>query len=378
MYTNTLYSKDSSGRLRVWNITTNGNAVVVSHGLAEDGKISKKLYYAEGKNIGKVNETSPEAQADLEAEAKAVKQLKRGYFQTEAEALGSEDKTPMKLQQYKNYKHKIVYPALISEKLNGLRMLFDKDGFAQSKSGERYVLPQHIQHSIDLIRDALGDEWQGLDEEIYAGRPGIEGDLSLQDIVSAFRKPNENTQLLQYWVYDIPVSGKPYESRLSNMWSLERKLEELNIKNIVVLSVTSVNTEEEAITFFNEVVFRCGEGAVIRNFNGEYEFGKRSYDALKMKHRDTTEALVVDVSEDKNHEGVLSCELENGKKFKCKMLKDVDGEGNIRLYKNSLGLTQSYIEVEYEELSDDGIPTKPVGIRRRKVDVIAGEWVVKE
>ena len=75
----TLYSKDNKGDLRVWSIYTEGSEVVVKYGKL-GGKITEKRYTAEGKSIGKSNETTPEQQAILEAEAKYVKQFKSGYF----------------------------------------------------------------------------------------------------------------------------------------------------------------------------------------------------------------------------------------------------------------------------------------------------------
>ena len=83
---NTLYSKDSKGELRVWSIYTEGAEVVVKHGKL-GGKVQEKRYTAEAKNQGKANETTPEQQAILEAEAKYVKQLKSGYFADKDEAL---------------------------------------------------------------------------------------------------------------------------------------------------------------------------------------------------------------------------------------------------------------------------------------------------
>ena len=69
----TLYGKDSKGELRVWSIYTEGAEVIVKHGKL-GGKVQEKRYTAETKNQGKANETTPEQQAILEAEAKYVKQ----------------------------------------------------------------------------------------------------------------------------------------------------------------------------------------------------------------------------------------------------------------------------------------------------------------
>ena len=138
----TLYGKDSKGGLRVWSCFADGDKVVVKHGKL-GGKIQEKVYTAEAKNIGKANETSPEAQAQLEVEAKIVKQLKSGYFHDKEDALDFEEFTPMKAQNYNDHADKLTYPLQMQPKLNGQRLMIDKDGVAWSKQGELLELPNH-------------------------------------------------------------------------------------------------------------------------------------------------------------------------------------------------------------------------------------------
>ena len=131
---NTLYSKDSKGNLRIWSIFTDGKDVVVRHGLLL-GKIQEKRYTAEGKNCGKVNETTPEQQAVLEAEAKYVKQLKSGYFADKDEALAFDEWAPVKCHAYNDYKGKMVYPCNGGVKLDGCfgysTRILTSDGYKQ-------------------------------------------------------------------------------------------------------------------------------------------------------------------------------------------------------------------------------------------------------
>ena len=113
------------------------------------------------------------------------------------------------------------------------------------------------------------------------------------------------------------------------------------------------------------------EGVVYRNMDGLYEYGKRSYDMIKRKPRQTAEALVCSVVKDKNGQGVLSCQALNGeqegKYFDLLMRKDADKEINYRLFENACKLLEKTVEYEYEELSLDGVPQKPCGVRLREV-----------
>lgn len=350
-----LYGKDSKGGLRIWSVYTDGSDVVVRHGLLL-GKIQEKRYATESKNVGKANETTPEAQAMLEAEAKYVKQLKSGYFPTKEEALDFQEFTPMKCHGFKDFSGRIVYPCNAGVKLDGMRLMIDAEGNAWSKQGEPLTLPSHWEGAKELAI-TMG----GLDGEVYAGLKNKDG-LSLQQVISAFRKPNAETPKLQYWVYDIPNQTQ-YGLR-------HRLLKTLSYDKpdwlVVVLGV-QINSKEEADTYFDSIIKEGYEGVVYRNYNGLYEFGKRSYDLLKRKKRQTTEARVLSVEKDKNNWGILLCMLETGIEFKCQMRVDA-ADINYRLYENAVKLIGVTIEVEFEDYSDDGVPCKCTSIGIRQVD----------
>lgn len=370
----TLYSKGSKGEIRIWDISVEGNNVTISHGV-KGGKIVTKVTQSFGKNRGKKNETSDHTQALADAQSKFDKQLKRGYYPTEKEAIESIDMTPMKLQNFADHEKKVEYPCYIQTKLDGLRMLVDKGMKPQSKAGEDYVIPGHILDDLLKLKGALKDRWYGLDGEIYAGHKD-RGGLSLQEIVSAFRKENVNTPKLQYWVYDIPKAGEYFSTRNERLEELQYFVKEMGLKNIVILPSRIVVSKAQIDAAFKEAVQNNEEGLVIRNQRGYYEFGKRSYDAQKLKHRSTTEAYVFGATQDKNGESVLTASLKNNTMFKVKMRKDAHPEINLRLWENREHVLDKFIEVEYENLSDSGVPAKPVGLRIREVN--PETWEPKE
>lgn len=370
----TLYSKGSKGEIRVWDISVQDNNVSVSHGI-KGGKIVTKVTQSFGKNKGKTNATTDHTQALADAQSKWEKQLKRGYYNTEEEAINSIDMTPMKLQNFADQEKKIEYPCYVQTKLDGLRLLVDPQMKAQSKAGEDYIIPSHILEDIKKLKDALKDHWHGLDGEVYAGHKE-RGGLSLQEIVSAFRKENENTPRLQYWVYDIPKAGEYFSTRNERLEEIRYLVESLNIKNIVILPSKLVVSKSQIDLMFKEAAKNKEEGLVVRNQRGYYEFGKRSYDAQKMKHRSTTEAYVFSATQDKNGESVLTASLKDNTMFKVKMRKDADPDINLRLWENREHILDKFIEVEYEDMSDEGVPLKPVGLRVREVD--RETWEPKE
>lgn len=371
----TLYAKGSKGEIRIWEIVAEGDSYTMTHGV-KNGKLVSKTIKCQGKNAGKANATTDEEQAIKEAQAKWEKQLKRGYFQTEEDALNSIDFTPMKLQNFADQGHKIHYPCFVSLKLDGLRLMVDKEFKAQSKAGEDYTIPTHIMEDLKVLYNALGKEnWYGLDGEVYAGHKD-RGGLSLQEIVSAFRKPNPNTERLQYWIYDIPKAGEPFSTRNERLGVIQDIIRVRNLRSLVALPCTFAFSEKDIQEKFEKAVKDKEEGLVVRNTNGLYEFGKRSYDAQKIKHRETTEAYVYGAEEDKNNEAVLHARLQDGIEFKVKMRKDASDEFNLRLYENHGKLVGKFIEVEYEAKSDSGSLQKPVGLRIREVN--PETWEPKE
>lgn len=357
-----LYTKQGL-KFRQWSCWTEGPEVVVEHG-QWGGKLTQKRYTAEPKNIGRISATTAEEQAIQEADAKIVKQLKSGYYHTIEEAADHTEFTPMKAQNSDDYKHKLIFPCYIQPKFNGQRLMIDKYGKGLSKQGESIELPYHWDAASDAIL------FSGLDGEVYAGLEK-EGGLSLQEIISAFRKPNKNTHKLKYYVYDIPLPHKAMAERVSDLCKLYEYVVEHELDYIKVVIPEVVNSWEDAEVIAKRYVALGYEGGILRNFDGMYEFGKRSYNLQKLKFRQSAEAVVASVTKDKNGDGVLLCQAINGKQtgvqFECLMRKDADPNINYRKYSNALLLIGKTITYEYEELSDKGVPTKPVAVSLREM-----------
>lgn len=361
----TLYSKQGE-KLRSWSCYALGDEVVVFHGQV-GGKVVEKRYTASPKNQGRANATTADEQAELEAEAKIVKQLKSGYYRTPEEAAEHVDFTPMKAHNSNDHKHKIVYPCYIEPKLNGQRLMIEKTGGGLSKQGEPLKFPEHW-NGVESIAVSM----LGLDGEVFAG-PVLQGGLPLQDIISAFRKKNEDTPKLKYFVYDIPIAVSMRE-RVQMLTALDIQVKNDNIDFIEVVIPCVVHNWEEVVAYTEKQIALGQEGAIVRNMDGIYEFGKRSYDLLKVKERLDGEAYVLSYTLDKNDEPVYTVMAVNGEQtgaeFKLKM-KIPDGtivKGlNYRRKANADALVNQYINYEYEELSSANVPTKPVGIFVREV-----------
>ena len=75
-----IYKVDSSQKLRFVEIYAEGPYVISKSGIVGSDKAVTSQYLAEAKNVGRSNETTPEAQAILEAESALTQKLNKDYY----------------------------------------------------------------------------------------------------------------------------------------------------------------------------------------------------------------------------------------------------------------------------------------------------------
>ena len=178
-------------------------------------------------------------------------------------------------------------------------------------------------------------------------------------------------------MYDVPVAGETFEDRQKRLNQLMTLVFEKGLSFVKVLVGIKVDNEEEADGLYHKHVSDGYEGSVYRNSDGMYDFGKRSSGMFKRKPRPTNEALVLSYTLDKNDEPVYNVRAVNGEQlgveFKLKM-KIPDGvviQGrNYRNKANADHLVGQHIEYAWENLSEDRVPNKGVGICPRDVEKV--------
>jgi DNA ligase 1 len=401
-YENLYKVSPSTGKLQVWFGWTEGNKVWCSWGEV-DGKLQTKRYYAEGKNTGRSNETTPEQQALVELEAMYQSQVDNKHYKTsQIEAIESSQvcRIPRKVSNYKDRYGRMSDMLLTSIKLNGSRACV-VDGKLYSKIGRHEdIKVEHLREAVALLGNI------SFDSEVYAHG------LSLQRIRSAWLKPvksdkeiikianerakkvgqptkfkkvvdaveylgynpNEDALKLKLYIFDIPDdNGVEFKYRINIMSELEEVVGGLGLKECIdFLYPKQTFSHEERMQYLQEVHSQGYEGLVHYEPEGVYEYGKRSTNTCKSKPRLDGEAKVLSVEKDNNGEGVLTCitsdELDNVQ-FKCKMkVERRDGNRYERDYHTMLDLVGKWITFSYEELSDSGIPTKGIGECLRNCD----------
>lgn len=238
----------------------------------------------EGKNQGKKNETTPEQQAVLEAQAEERKKKERkGYLgpgETKPEGVYRAMKALM--GKWADNKHNIGYPAACQPKYDGHRMTFDG-----SKGWSREANPV-VQACIQHLAFDTGGVI--LDGEIML--PHDEFDF--EDTTSAAKKFDpELSPKLVYFVYDIVDEELTFKDRHAKLTAMASQFPE----RIRLAPTRIVDSEEAVMEAFGEFRLEGHEGAMVRNLDGAYLQNHRSSDLVKVKEMDDGEFQVVGVKE---------------------------------------------------------------------------------
>lgn len=363
----TLYASDKKGRIKQWQVwTPHGGTVEVEYGL-KDGKKTVEVYQAKPKNIGKSNETTETQQAILEAKSKWNKQIKKGYVEDEFK-VGQKTLPPL-AKKYQDAKSALKWPVVGLLKLDGVRCtMFYKDGVVifQSRGGDPYPVIQEI--ADELIEKVFKTHpHMVVDGELY------KHGMYLEDIVSAVKKPNEDTPMIEFHVFDMH-NDKLHENYLTRLTNYTDQFR-INVPNKVFpVKGKIILNEEEMLTFHKKAVQDGYEGVVLRNMRGLYKFNYRTSDFQKYKIACSDEFLVVDFEKDKRGGGTPVCEyyfinpdgdIRTGT-FKATFAGTL--EKRQYLYENKDLYIGKYLTVDYEKLSKYGKPTKPVGKMFRELD----------
>lgn len=338
--------------LRQWRCWSEGNKVFTEHGVV-DGVLQISEYYTQAKNIGKANATTPETQADFEAEALFNFKIKRKYSYSPEEAQAPLV-APMLAKTYDHQKDNID-GWMIQPKLNGNRLMAingPKGISLISRSGLEYNIP-HIK--AELEKFAIGDIV--FDGELYIhGKP-------LQEIVSLAKDYREDSVALEYHIYDIPVNSSGNDALI-----FQERAELLN--DIPVNSIIHAVSTEYIHDVFKQSLahLQLGyEGSILRDPNGLYLWGYRSSGLLKLKKFQDGEFEVIGMEDGKGKmqgKAILICQNDiNDKAFK--VVPKITMEERAHMWQNKNDYIGKRYTVKYFDRTNDGIPSFPIGLHFR-------------
>lgn len=323
--------------------------------------------YTKGKNIGKANETTHSQQAFSEAESKINKQKDDGYKEWEGElnpspsiatdvlnwlkeqGKGTDASGELKpMLAHKDLKS-ISFPCLIQRKYDGIRCFSKVNGGTSMKSrnGKEFTYLGHIME--DLAKNFHNCI---VDGELYSDT------LTFQEILSSVKREQPSNKEISLRIYDvIPLDNLTLkQSERVNLLTLKTESSCLH-----PVETYLVNNLDEVKEYFARFIEEGYEGAILRNLDGEYEFGGRSRDLIKYKEFDDDEFEIVDVIEAQGRdEGTAIFIMTNkmDQQFKARPVGSRELRREYLLNKKEM--IGKVGTVQYQGLTDDGVPRFPV------------------
>jgi DNA ligase-1 len=261
---------------------------------------------------------------------------------------------------------KVTYPCYVQPKLDGVRsfsFLNEKlDVEFLSRNGKRFSLLNHLQISVRefIYLISIDKGWDPrklkLDGEIYSHN------LTFQELISAVKKNSENTQKLEFHIFDfvymdypeMPFSEK--EKILKNYFlKFKNEIPFKLVDTYFVQDFAEIQKYQEK--FLNEKY----EGLMVRLSNNFYQFDTRSKSLMKFKKFFDADFEIIEVKEATGRDSgtaVFQLKNENGDVFNARPMGTQETRANY--LKNSQNLIGKFATVVYQELTDRGVPRFPV------------------
>lgn len=371
----TLFGKSTNGKIKQWNISVlqmgDGTCYIeTEHGYETGKKQLDQRYVGEGKNIGRANETTVYEQACSEARSAHSRKKDSGYVEDKAKIPKESDGLflPMLAHSYDKHCKKIAFPCWVQPKLDGVRMLAKKENGVVtmwSRKGKLIDIPDKINEQLcDMLEDG-----QCTDGELY-----VHG-WTFQRIISAVKKKRDDTDMLEYHIYDSPHPTLRFEDRMPKHGVVGISFPEycqgwtVIGKNLKIVKTYDVEDQSEFDVRETIELSRGYEGTMARNKNSLYKYKHRSYDLQKVKRFVDDEFKIIGGKDGSGRESgliIFRCITKDGLEF------DVRPRGSHETRAKQFNSLSDYIgemlTVRYQELTDDGRPRFPVGIAVRNYE----------
>ena len=319
-----LYKIDSTGKTRVWWIEQQGNKYWMLAG-AVGGEIVKSTpTVAEGKNVGRTNETTPEEQATFEINARYTKKLSGEYHKKVGDIKKVRFVHPMLAHNFQKRIHKVRWPGYVQRKLNGARCVAQASGLFTRK-GKSWVSTPHIAQALAKFFKAFPNAV--LDGELFVDE--FANDLGSTISLIRQQKPTAedfaaSAKVVKYNIFDLITDGKSVTNK--SIFTMRRKrLEELfnqffkKEAALKLVETFKVKTEDEVEKLMGQFLEEGNEGVIFRN-DAEYEFD-RSDDLLKYKKFQDAEFKIKDVLEGTGNRSNMAGKIllvdKKGREFKA-------------------------------------------------------------
>lgn len=392
----TLVSKDSKGKIRVVEISYEGNEATRIYTIYRytgqfEGKMTKQpeIIVDRGKATRSIHE-----QVELQFNALVKGYKDKGYIELENEIdnYTSEELyklfgdapagtngviKPMLAKQADKVTKTDIFNKkwIASRKIDGLRCIIylGDDGklHTSSRGATNYdsAMFEILTHPV-LIKLFKNNKGLMLDGECY------HHGYTLQQINSIARtqKVAKDLEILQFYWYDIVDLNNPFKARLAKMQSIAAELKEYgseiswepdrmfkeNELRIQFVPQVEVSGWDNMMKLHNEYVSEGWEGLVIRDPEKPYKPNGRTNDMIKIKKYQSEEFLIIgyELGLRGSEDMVFILETSDGIKFKAKPHGDRE-QKQWYIDNFEQECLNKYAITKFFYLSDDRVPLQP-------------------
>ena len=354
----TLYKKSSKGVLQEWTLFLDGNKFWSEYGQIGGTIRGDKPKECKGKNIGRANETTPEQQAESEADAKWKKQIEiKGYVEDRADV----DKFvfwPTLAHSFDKHGHKLPENVIGSPKLDGVRAFIDNTG-AYSRNRKQWASTKFLEKTLSPV--------------LQAGNVVVDGELychkfkdDFNKIISLARRMKNFTDAhwedierhLEFHVFDVYFKDTPDMPYVQRQAWIEKTFGGGRFDSVV--PVESVWTKRDDFSdLFTRWTQEGYEGIMLRDPYAKYEL-KRSYGLQKYKEFIDEEFEVLNFLEGEGKRSGMAGKVE----FRHPKIVGDTFEAGLRgnealfteWFKNNHKYRGAKATVRYQNLTPDGAP----------------------
>lgn len=390
----TLYKIDTKGKLREWTMHIDGASFYAVKGLVDGKKTTDKATTTIAKNVGRSNETTPEAQAELQAQAKFQKKLDSGYALNELDAQKKKFYEPMLAHNFKDRQDELVgkYPHFSQPKLDGIRCIVRKEGdtlIGRTRNGKEIECIPHILKSLngfflahpkaildgELYNHDLRDNFNKITSLVRKQRP-IKSDKMTD---KAFAKKQAEYQArvaeaedtIQYHVYDAPrINDVANENQSFDFRMDELKAKLMTNKHIILVETSEVYSLGNLNNLYGQYLEQGYEGQMVRKSLSKYD-NKRSTSLLKRKEFIDAEYKVMDIDVGNgNRSGTAKHLVCYCPKTNTTFNSNIKGSFEYlkEIYDNRKDYIGKLATIKYFQLTPDGIPRFPYAIAFRNYE----------
>lgn len=360
-----LYTKDKSGKVRYWDVSVDeqGDRVFITkrYGVLGGREVSTQTEIKEGKNIGKKNETTRLRQAQLEVGSLIKKQLDAGYVE-DLDTLESRVLIlPMLANKWEDRSHHVKEPFYVQPKLDGVRMMVGRHNgelIMISRTGKRV---HHLPHILEELKWLKEGEF--MDGENY------NGSITFEEITGMCRTTLESSasakdlHMIQFHVFDcfnILKLDEPFKKRIEY---LDKIFSTRKFNSVHLVPSKLIQSRDLVLEYHSTFVQAGYEGVMVRDRNSKYALAKRSNQLLKYKSFQTEEYPIVGAEEAKGKDKgtvVWICQMPCGTRFSVRP-RGTHAERSTWL-QDSQRYRGKMLTVQFQNLTDGGIPRFPVGL----------------